>query len=163
MRGLTYMTTLPANHITQPSFVLGRQYTPIIFCRPLSKCGTTFQVTTRDSRSLNIFKTRINISNDRTEPVYYNIGSKSGQVSHARLRMDSSTLNDHLYRRSLVASRNCICGQRETNSHFLLECNSYAEIRRNTIHTLNFHIDIDILLKGPDALPLNRTKMQIYF
>ena len=40
--------------------------------------------------------------------MYYNIGSRSGQVLHARLRMDSSSLNEHLYRRGLVASPNCI-------------------------------------------------------
>ncbi len=111
---------------------------------------------TRNARSLNIFKLLIKVSNDNKLRQFYYTGSRLGQVLHARLRMNSSSLNEHLFRRGLVDSPDCVCGQLESNSHFLLDCNNYNDIRRNTFHTLNFQFDIDILLKGSDALSIEQ-------
>jgi hypothetical protein len=44
---------------------------------------------------------------------------KLGQILHARLRMNCSALNAHLFIRNHIESPNCICGITETVSHFL--------------------------------------------
>jgi hypothetical protein len=49
---------------------------------------------------------------------HYYVGCKLGQILHARLRMNCSALNAHLFIRNLVESPNCICGITETVSHF---------------------------------------------
>ena len=51
---------------------------------------------TRDSASLNIFKTRIN-PNTEKPPRYYFIGKPLGQIYHARLRTNCSSLRQHLF------------------------------------------------------------------
>ena len=71
------------------------------FLPSIIKMWNDLPVTTRDSRSLNIFKMRINISNNRKKPMYYNNGSRSGRVLHTRLHMGSSSFNEHLYRREI--------------------------------------------------------------
>ena len=35
---------------------------------------------------------------NHTKPIYYYIGTRLGQILHARLRMQCSSLNHHLYR-----------------------------------------------------------------
>ena len=61
---------------------------------------------TQNSRSLNIFKERIQTENSKCPAYYY-----SGTRLHTRLRMNSSSLNEHLFIRNLVDSPNCACGQ----------------------------------------------------
>jgi hypothetical protein len=76
------------------------------------------------------------------------------QVLHARLRMDSSSLNAHLFLRNLVDNPNCTCGQTETTAHFLLQCKNYSVIRDTTINALNLLVPITakLLLHGSTAL-----------
>jgi hypothetical protein len=45
-------------------------------------------------------------------------GTRLGQIVYTRLRMNSSSLNEHLFIRNLVDSPNCACGQVESTSHF---------------------------------------------
>ena len=47
--------------------------------------------------------------------------TKSANSSH-RLRLECSSLNQHLCRKNLVDSPNCSCGMIESSSHFLLSC-----------------------------------------
>ena len=55
------------------------------------------------------FKYRLN--RDLTKPPrYYNIGTRIGQILHARLRIECSALNAHFYRKNIVPSPSCICG-----------------------------------------------------
>jgi hypothetical protein len=48
----------------------------------------------------------------------YNVGSRKGQIFHARLRLCCSSLNTHLFRRNLVPSPNCECEHFETPEHY---------------------------------------------
>jgi hypothetical protein len=54
-----------------------------------------------------------------SEPFYYYTGSRLGQILHSRLRMQYSSLNQHLYRKNIVDSPNCICGLTESTTHYL--------------------------------------------
>ena len=58
-------------------------------------------------------------SNISSKPFYYYTGSRLGQILHSRLRMQCSSLNQHLYRKNIVDSPNCICGSTESTTHYL--------------------------------------------
>lgn len=64
----------------------------------------------RNSRSSNIFKTRIRSQNEK-RLLFYNASSRIGQIVQARMHMNSSCLNEHIVRRSLVDGPNCACEQ----------------------------------------------------
>ena len=67
-------------------------------------------------------------------PKYYDTGSRIGQILHARLRMECSSLN-------IVPSPTCSCGRFESTYHFFFQCPNYAVTRRrylsNYLPTLN--------------------------
>jgi hypothetical protein len=66
---------------------------------------------TRNLELLNSFKSLINTQNTKV-PAHYYVGCRLiGQILHARLRMNCSALNAHLFIRNLVESPNCICGK----------------------------------------------------
>ena len=51
---------------------------------------------------------------------YFNTGSRKGQILLARLRMETSNLNDHMVKRYLQDNPSCDCeAQAETPSHYL--------------------------------------------
>ena len=62
-------------------------------------------------------------------PKYFNCGSRIGQIMHARLRMECSSLNAHTYRKNIVPRPSCSCGGFESVYHFFFECPNYADIR----------------------------------
>ena len=71
----------------------------------------------KSASSVASFKYRLN-HDLKKPPRYYNIGTKIGQILHARLRMECSALNAHLYRENIVPSPSCICGGFESPYHF---------------------------------------------
>ena len=100
---------------------------------------------THNLESLNSFKSLINTENTKV-PAHYYVGCRLGQILHARLRMNCSALNAHLFIRNLVESPNCICGTTETVSHFLLDCPRHTTLRQQLFFSL-----LDI----PQAISLN--------
>ena len=42
----------------------------------------------------------------------------------------------------------CSCGAPETAEHYLLHCNNYMTVYRETIHKINIAYNVEILLKG---------------
>jgi hypothetical protein len=113
------------------------------------KLWNEFHLEFRNITSPDIFKNRLKVIYKK-RPSYYYIGSRLAQVLHARLRMDSSSLNVHLFLRNLVDNPNCTCGQTETTAHFLLQCRNYSVIRDTTINSLNLLVPITakLLLYG---------------
>ena len=55
-------------------------------------------------------------------PKYYFCDNRLNHVLHIRLRTECSSLNQHLYKRNLVCTPYCICGEIENNTHYLLTC-----------------------------------------
>ena len=98
--------------------------------RYLSSAIATSQKKTRDSASLNIFKTRIN-PNTEKPPRYYFIGKRLGQIYHARLRTNCSSPRQHLFSKNIVDSPVCECGSVEDTHHYLLVCGWLVVLRLN--------------------------------
>ena len=72
----------------------------------------------RESPSIQALKYSLK-SNISSKPFYYYTGSRLGQILHSRLRMQCSSLNQHLYRKNIVDSPNCVCGLTESTTHYL--------------------------------------------
>ena len=85
--------------------------------------------------SLSSIKSLNNTKNTKVSAHYY-VGCRLGQVLHARLRMNCSALNAHLFIRNLVELPNCICGITETVSHFLLDCPRHTTLRQQLFFSL---------------------------
>ena len=103
----------------------------------------------RESSTLQSFKHKLN-TQQRIPPIYFNIiqTPRLGQILHARLRLECSSLNHHLYKENLVDSSLCACGAPETTFHFLLSCASYNEIRQQYFSGLCHPLTVPILLCG---------------
>ena len=61
--------------------------------------------------------------------MYYFCGSRLGQILHERLRMQCSSLKQHLYFKNIEPDPYCTCGGVETTEHFLLHCKNYDRLR----------------------------------
>ena len=74
-----------------------------------------------ESTSVSAFKYQL-IKNLSKPPKYFNVRTRLGQILHARLRMQCSTLNADLYRKNIVNSPSCQCGGFENAQHLFLSC-----------------------------------------
>ena len=101
----------------------------------------------QSSESLSIFKLNLNKNKPKANPLF-NIGSRKGQILHTRLRLGCSSLNDDLYRRSLVDSNRCSCGEIETVDHYLLHCKNYHRLRAIISSNVQFPLTLSNLLYG---------------
>jgi hypothetical protein len=121
------------------------------------KLWNRLPIDTRNSRSLNIFKERIKTQNSKC-PAHYYSDTRLGQILHTRLRMNSSSLNEHLFILNLVDSPNFACGQVKSTSHFLISCKQYTDLRNELMYTINYPVTIDVklLLKGSDTLSVDQ-------
>ena len=109
------------------------------------KAWNDLPLPTHNLESLNSFKSLINTKNTKV-PAHYYVGCRLGQILHARLHMNCSALNAHLFIRNLFESPNCICGITETVSHFLLDCLRHTTLRQQLFFSL-----LDI----PETISLN--------
>ena len=99
----------------------------------------------------------------KTANSYFTMGSKRGNMLHTRLRLGSSQLRVHLFKRGKVDSPRCSCGFiREDTSHFILVCPKYSLPRTrlfekmSNILGLRFHTlpkthKIKCLIEGPEG------------
>ena len=149
------------NHNTQSANILEisskTKFYSDYFLPSSIKIWNRLSIDTRNSRSLNIFKERIKTQNSKC-PAHYYSGTRLGQILHTRLRMNSSSLNEHLFIRNLVDSPYCACGQVESTSHFLISCKKYTDLRNELMYTINYPVTIDLklLLKGSDTLSVDQ-------
>lgn len=73
----------------------------------------------------------------------------------------SCILNYDLYRRNIIESPNCICGQKEDVYHFFFVCKNYVNARNNLFELLFNRLDETILINshlllwGSDNLSYN--------
>ena len=92
---------------------------------------------TKQATTVSAFKNKLN-TNLMRSPKYYNTGTRLGQILHARLRMECSSLNSHLYHKNIIESPSCACGGLESAHHFLFICPRFAATR-NTYLPRNLH------------------------
>lgn len=108
-------------------------------------------IAVRNAPSLSAFKNTIRGTPTKI-PDYYHVGTRLGQILHTRLRLECSSLNDHLFRKNIVASPLCNnCGCVETTYHFLLECPHYSNLRITHFSGLHQNINEHQLLFGIPA------------
>ena len=100
----------------------------------------------KSATTLAFFKRLLAQNNPKTPDYYFSCESLL-QILHTRLRTEYSSLNEHLFRRNLVQSLNCICGEIESNSHFLLSCARYNLIRKDVLNSIQLNI--------PQHVPVN--------
>ena len=106
----------------------------------------------KDSNNLNTFKKALtSFYHNNKIPKYYNIGTRQGQIFHARLRMRCSTLKQHLYLRNLDLDPYCTCGEIESTAHYLLYCPNYTDLRVDLTSSLQTHVTSQILLFGDET------------
>ena len=114
---------------------------------------------TRNANSLKSFKYKLN-TDIRLPPVYFNNGIRHGQIYHSRLRTGCSSLNSHLYAKHLIDSPSCICGEVEDTNHYLLQCDRYADLRRDMLNTITTFCTptFNTLIWGNSELSLESNK-----
>ena len=105
----------------------------------------------RSSPTLPIFKRCLSI-NIQKQPTYYSVGKRRDQILHARLRLDCSSLNYDLYRKSIINEPTCACGEVETTKHFFLSCPVYDELRHSLFSNLPCPLTLTNLLYGSEHL-----------
>ncbi|MCG7879605.1 MAG: reverse transcriptase family protein, partial [Candidatus Thiodiazotropha endolucinida] len=104
----------------------------------------------RAASSVASFKYRLN-RNIKKPPKYFNAGSRIGQILHARLRMECSALNSHLYRKNIVPSPSCECGAFESPYHFLFQCTKHSAIRNTYLNNYLHNHSTHELLYGKET------------
>ena len=70
-------------------------------------------------------------------PKYFNVGNRTLQIYHLRLRTNCSSLNFHLYSKNLTESPICIRGDVESAKHFLLECLIFQQMRLDMMNIIS--------------------------
>ena len=81
-------------------------------------------------------------------PPYYILGSKIGNILHAKLRMGMSDLNAHQYSVQKTLTPSCHCKDTpETTNHFITQCPLYTDCRFQLFPTLSniLHFDFSQL------------------
>ena len=106
-------------------------------------------LTARNSASLS------QLNKDKMKvPKYYNVGKRTLQIYHLRLRTNCSCLNFHLYSKNIAESPSCVCGDVESANHFLLQCPRFQQMRldmMNIISTIS-EPSLNTLLYGDENL-----------
>ena len=113
----------------------------------------------RSSASLSVFKHKLNRDSKMPSKFYF-IGKRLGQIYHARLRTNCSSLNQHLFSKNLIDNPLCICGSVEDTYHYLLTCNRFSNLRQklfNKVSTICRPI-LNVLLHGNDELSMEQNK-----
>ncbi|MCG8046493.1 MAG: hypothetical protein N0E48_12760, partial [Candidatus Thiodiazotropha endolucinida] len=100
---------------------------------------------TKNANSLTSFKRLLTINTPKI-PEYFFSGDRIPQILHTRLRTECSALNQHLFRRNLIPSPNCTCGNVESNKHFLLECERFRLTRAEMLTKIRNYIPPDTVI-----------------
>ena len=120
------------------------------------------QIEAREATSLTIFKKHIN-RNIPKPPNYFSAGNRKINIIHTKLR-HNCILNNDLFRRNIIGSPLCSCGQVENSYHFFFSCPLYKQARNRLFNELlkidqTNIIDTHLLLWGNEALPESLNKI----
>ena len=97
----------------------------------------------KSATTLASFKRLLAQNNPKTPDCYFS-GERLLQILYTHLRTECSSLNEHLFRRNLVQSPNCICGEIKSNSYFLLSCARYNLIRQDMLNSIQLNIQQNV-------------------
>ena len=94
---------------------------------------------------------------------YFNLGNRKLNVILARIRMECSELNSHLFANHVIPNPLCQCGEVETVTHYFLECPVYTLHRlrlANQLSLLDIDFTVEILLHGTSHLIDDRAMIE---
>lgn len=111
----------------------------------------------KNASTVAAFKYRLNRGR-YIPPKFFDTGSRMGQILHARLRMECSSLNSHLYRKNIVDSPSCACGDFESSYHYLFICPKYANIRHTYLSSYLRTHNTHELLFGKENVSLHENE-----
>ena len=86
-------------------------------------------------------------------PKEYNYRTRNGQIIYARLRMECSSLNSHLYRKN--DSPSSTCGGFESPYHYFYVCPNYVNLRNECFDNELERMTIKELFIIPPPPPAN--------
>ena len=91
-------------------------------------------------------------------PKFYFTGKRLGQIYHARLRTNCSTLNQHLFSENIIDRPSCACGAAEDTYHYLFVCNRFSNLRQELFNTDSMICQptLNVLLFGNDELSMQQ-------
>jgi hypothetical protein len=119
----------------------------------------------RQTKSISKFKKCLKGNYDNwydTEKYLFNMGHRSINICHTRLRTGCSKLKHDLYfNLKVIDSPICTCGEGyETAEHFFFHCKIYENARNNTLLKYNFldRFNISDLLNGNKNFALKTNK-----
>lgn len=144
--------TRQANNLTQ--IITRTAHYSNSFLPLTSNMWNNLSDTIKNCKTISTFKKEL-LSENGKVPNYYYSGTRLGQILHARLRLNSSSLNYDLFIRNLVDSPNCRCGSIETIKHFLLCCPIYDAQRLEMFNYLvqfPINLRLEVLLYGSTVL-----------
>ena len=108
---------------------------------------------TRNLPSIASFKREINSDIKKHTLIYFD-GKRLGQIYHARLRTNCSSLNQHLFSKNMIESPLCVCGEVEDTKHFLFYCQYFQNLRHELFNKITTICQptVNILLFGSEQL-----------
>ena len=111
----------------------------------------------RFSSSLGAFKYKLN-RDVIMPPKFYFFGKRLGQIYHARLRTNCSSLNQQLFSKNIIDSPTCACGAVEDTYHYLFVCNRFSNLRQELFNTVSMicQPNLNVLLFGNDELSMQQ-------
>ena len=112
----------------------------------------------KEASSVAAFKHALN-RNIKIPPKYFNAGTRMGQILHARLRMGCSSLKSDLYRKNIVRSPSCSCGEFESAKHFLFTCVNHSVAWERYLPRNLHSYTINDLLHGRNNLSLHENEI----
>ena len=91
------------------------------------------------------------------------IGDRTDQINLCQIRLNFSSLNDHLYTKSCIERPSCSCSDvPETPHHYFFDCLNYQDQRQELFSSINnylspdYPLSLEILLRGsPDLTVIN--------
>jgi len=135
------------NNLTQPA-ARTETFKNSYFPTMVTTWNTTDQtITSIPTRSA--LRNTLNCHNPKPNP-YFTLGRRKLNIVLARMRMECSELNSHLFAYHVIPSPHCECGGGlETNTHYFLECPLYTVHRTRLIgqlRLLEVNLSLDNLL-----------------
>ena len=110
----------------------------------------------KDASSVASFKYQLNRETRNCAPhKYYSAGSRKGQIFHARLRMQCSSLNADFYRKNIIPSPSCSCGDFESVQHFFYVWPQFTAVRERYLCDAHRNHTTHELLCGKPELTNN--------
>ena len=70
-------------------------------------------------------------------PKFYFTGKRLGQIYHARLGTNCSSLIQHLFSKNIIDVPICICGAVEDTYHYLCVLNRFSNLRQESFNTVS--------------------------